>query len=67
MTVIKSREFIADRAWDAKEIACMNAISTRLHWTNQPCKWHVNDGEEHSTLPGIGEARVLVVETRLSV
>ncbi|WP_341777658.1 cupin domain-containing protein [Marinomonas balearica] len=24
----------------------MNGISTRLHWTNEPYKWHINDGEE---------------------
>jgi len=24
----------------------MNGITTRLHWTNEPYKWHVNDGEE---------------------
>lgn len=24
----------------------MNDITTRLHWTDQPYKWHVNDGEE---------------------
>lgn len=24
----------------------MGGITTRLHWTNEPYKWHVNDGEE---------------------
>ena len=24
----------------------MNGITTRLHWTDQPYVWHVNDGEE---------------------
>ena len=24
----------------------MGGITTRLHWTGQPYKWHVNDGEE---------------------
>lgn len=24
----------------------MNGIMTRLHWTDQPHKWHVNDREE---------------------
>lgn len=46
MRIIKSREFTADRAWGAMDIASMNGISTRLHWTNQPYRWHVNDGEE---------------------
>lgn len=32
----------------------MNGITTRLHWTNQPYKWHVNDGEEvFAVLDGI--------------
>ena len=24
----------------------MNGVTTRLHWTKEPYKWHVNDGEE---------------------
>lgn len=24
----------------------MNGITTRLHWTDQSYRWHVNDGEE---------------------
>lgn len=46
MEVIKSREFKADRAWGAKLIANMQGITTKLHWTDKPYKWHVNDGEE---------------------
>ncbi len=46
MKVIRSREFRADRAWGALDIAEMNGITTRLHWTDQPYRWHVNDGEE---------------------
>ncbi|MBY8072033.1 cupin domain-containing protein [Vibrio fluvialis] len=44
--IIRSREFKASRAWGAKDIANMNGITTRLHWTDQPYKWHINDGEE---------------------
>ncbi|AOF52749.1 Mannose-6-phosphate isomerase [Pasteurellaceae bacterium NI1060] len=34
----------------------MNGISVRLHWTNQPYKWHINDGEEvFAVLDGIVE------------
>ena len=29
-----------------KFIANMGGITTRLHWTDQPYKWHINDGEE---------------------
>lgn len=24
----------------------MNGITTRLHWTNEPYHWHINEGEE---------------------
>jgi|TARA_B100002019_G_C21157153_1_gene541313 mannose-6-phosphate isomerase-like protein (cupin superfamily) len=44
--IIRSKEFKAERAWGAKSIANMNGITTRLHWTDKPYKWHVNDGEE---------------------
>ena len=46
MKVFRSREFTGKRAWDAVPVAVMNGITTRLHWTNEPYKWHVNDGEE---------------------
>ncbi len=46
MKIVRSREFTADRAWGALDIASMNGVSTRLHWTDQPYRWHVNDGEE---------------------
>ncbi|GEA13757.1 cupin [Alteromonas sp. KUL49] len=46
MEVIRSKEFTASNAWGAKDIANMNGITTRLHWTDKPYKWHVNDGEE---------------------
>ncbi len=46
MKIIRSKTFKADRAWGAKDIANMNGITTRLHWTDQPYKWHINDGEE---------------------
>lgn len=46
MEITRSKDFVADRAWGAKSIACMNGITTRLHWTDKPYKWHTNDGEE---------------------
>lgn len=46
MEIIRSKEFKSERAWGAKDIVNMNGITTRLHWTDQPYKWHVNDGEE---------------------
>lgn len=46
MKIIQSKEFRPDNAWDALAIANMNGITTRLHWTDKPYKWHINDGEE---------------------
>lgn len=46
MKIIRSKEFRATRPWGALDIANMRGIATRLHWTNEPYHWHVNDGEE---------------------
>lgn len=46
MKVIRSKEFKANKAWGAMDIANMQGITSRLHWTDQPYKWHINDGEE---------------------
>lgn len=46
MQVIRSQEFTAHRAWGALDIASMNGITTRLHWTDKAYQWHVNEGEE---------------------
>ena len=46
MKIIRSKDFKAAQAWGALDIANMNGITTRLHWTDQPYRWHVNDGEE---------------------
>lgn len=46
MKIIRSSTFTAPQAWGALDIANMNGVTTRLHWTDQPYKWHVNDGEE---------------------
>ncbi|MFD1215731.1 cupin domain-containing protein [Microbulbifer celer] len=46
MEIVRSKDFTADRAWGSKHIANMQGITTKLHWTDKPYKWHVNDGEE---------------------
>lgn len=38
--------FTASRAWGAQDLAEIEGASVRLHWTDQPYKWHVNDGSE---------------------
>ncbi len=56
MEIIRSKEFTAARAWGAKDISNMNGVTTRLHWTDKPYKWHINDGEEvFAVLDGVVE------------
>ena len=52
--VIKAKDFTADKAWGAIDIVNMNGVTTRLHWTDKPYNWHINDGEEvFAVLDGI--------------
>jgi mannose-6-phosphate isomerase-like protein (cupin superfamily) len=46
MKFITAQEFSGKTAWEAMPIANMSGITTRLHWTDKPYKWHTNDGEE---------------------
>lgn len=46
MQFTRARDFTASRAWGAKDIARLDGLSARLHWTDQPYHWHVNDGDE---------------------
>ena len=46
MKVFRSKEFTGTRAWESLSVANMNGVTTRIHWTDQPYKWHTNDGEE---------------------
>lgn len=39
-------EFRAHRAWGARDLIDIDGVSVRLHWTDQPYKWHINDGAE---------------------
>ena len=60
MNIIRGREFTANIAWGSKEIANMSGITTKLHWTDQPYKWHINDGEEvFVVLDGVVEMKYL--------
>ncbi len=34
------------RAWEALEIADIDGVTVRLHWTDKPYVWHVNEGAE---------------------
>ena len=46
MKIVRSKEFRAPRPWGALDIANMRGITTRLHWSDEPYHWHVNEGEE---------------------
>lgn len=40
-----SKDFTADRAWGAGYCQ-FSGTTVRLHWTDQPYIWHINDGQE---------------------
>ena len=49
-----SRSFRAERPWGALDLAEVEGASVRLHWTDSPYEWHVNDGiEVFAVLDGI--------------
>ena len=103
MMLVRAKDYRPATAWEALSITEMNGITVRLHWTDQPYRWHINDGQEvfavmdgtvhmhyrqqgqehvailqagdvffadigceHVAHP-VGEARILVVETKGSV
>ncbi|HEX3432082.1 MAG TPA: hypothetical protein VHT03_14470 [Rhizomicrobium sp.] len=53
-----ARTFVADRAWGAEDLAEVDGATVRLHWTEKPYKWHVNNGAEvFVVLDGLVEMR----------
>ncbi len=38
--------FRSDHAWGARDIVQIDGATVRLHWTDKPYRWHVNDGPE---------------------
>ena len=46
MDFTRANDFKAGRAWGALDIAEIDGASVRLHWTDAPYVWHVNDGAE---------------------
>ena len=39
-------EFRASRAWGARDLAEIENATARLHWTDEPYRWHKNEGDE---------------------
>ncbi|WP_169546040.1 cupin domain-containing protein [Sneathiella aquimaris] len=46
MRKIVPSEFAGKLAWDALDIEFIKEATVRLHWTDQPYKWHINNGPE---------------------
>jgi mannose-6-phosphate isomerase-like protein (cupin superfamily) len=46
MKFVTPHDFTAAKAWDALPIAEIEGATIRLHWTDRPYIWHVNDGAE---------------------
>lgn len=46
MRVLNASDFTGDRAWQALDIERIDDATVRLHWTDKPYKWHINDGPE---------------------
>ena len=46
MKFVSPRDFTAAKPWDALPIAEIEGATIRLHWTDRPYIWHVNDGAE---------------------
>lgn len=46
MQLVEAQDFTGERAWDALSLARIDDVTVRLHWTDQPYVWHVNDGAE---------------------
>ncbi|WP_299380001.1 cupin [uncultured Kiloniella sp.] len=46
MNFLNASDFAGEKAWDALDLAVVEGASIRLHWTDKPYKWHVNDGKE---------------------
>jgi len=46
MRFLDASTFVADGPWGALDITEIDHATVRLHWTDQPYLWHVNDRPE---------------------
>lgn len=46
MNFFTPRSYTGTHAWEALPIAEIEGATVRLHYTDAPYVWHVNDGEE---------------------
>jgi mannose-6-phosphate isomerase-like protein (cupin superfamily) len=45
-TVTDVASFRAEKAWGSLPLAEIGGTGVKLHWTDQPYRWHLNDGPE---------------------
>ena len=46
MRFLNANEFVATAPWGAVDLDAPSDASVRLHWTDEPYEWHVNDEPE---------------------
>jgi hypothetical protein len=44
--IVRAREFSSERARATLPLAAIDSVTACLHWTDQPHRWHVNEGAE---------------------
>lgn len=58
-SILDIHHFRPGHAWAACDIAEICGATVRIHWTDEPYKWHVNDGVEvFAVLDGKVEMRL---------
>jgi mannose-6-phosphate isomerase-like protein (cupin superfamily) len=43
---LDTASFKAERPWGSRAIGEIDDVGVRLHWTDAPYRWHVNEGNE---------------------
>ena len=46
MKRFSAKEFAAGRAWESALLGDFGEVTVRLHWTDEPYRWHRNTGNE---------------------
>ena len=61
MKIVESRNFVSDRAWGSELLLDTGDHAARIHWTDQPYRWHENTGSEvFVVLDGVVDMAYLV-------
>ncbi|SEC91959.1 hypothetical protein SAMN05519104_2363 [Rhizobiales bacterium GAS188] len=59
MKKYEGRTFAATGAWSGPEIAMIGETTVKLRWTDEPYRWHINDGQEvFAVIDGIVDMHV---------